>query len=172
MRLDRVDSVAVRADRGQPVAARDCLPVNALHEGLVDCRMALAAGGRNIELVDRRLGVVGGKNLVRAVAIGADRGLLRSFFDGAPMHAFLIGDEGLRALAVRLHQKLLPVASAAGDGNVGMIDRRLGIVGGQNLVRASVAVLAVCRRRSPACSLWRAGCARKPPAHPHGTGRR
>ena len=85
---------------------------------LLDSRVALAAGRRNIEFVNRRLGVVGGKNLVRAVAIGADRGLLRSLFDGQSMHALLVRDKSLRALAVRLHQELLPVAPAAGDGNL------------------------------------------------------
>ena len=62
------------------------------------------------------------------------------------MHALLVRDKGLAALPGRLHQKLLPVAPAAGGGDVVMIDRRFCIVGGQNLVRASVAVLAVCPR--------------------------
>jgi hypothetical protein len=32
------------------------------------------------------------------------------------MHALLVGGEGLGALAVRLHEELLPVAPAAGVG--------------------------------------------------------
>ncbi len=145
MRLDRVDSVAVGADRGQAVAARNSLPVNALHEGLRDLGVALAAGGRNVEFINRRLLIVGGKNLVRAVAIRADRGLLRALFDGHAMHAGLIGHKALGALAVRFDEKLLPVAPAAGDGNVRVIHRRFGIVRRKDLVRAAVTVLAVCR---------------------------
>ena len=48
------------------------------------------------------------------------------------MHAVLVGDEGLRALAVRLHQELLPVAPSAGDGNIGVIYRRFGVAAGEN----------------------------------------
>src|ERR1035441_2877846 len=113
MRLDRVNSVTVRANRSLCIPARKRLPVNALHEGVVDLRVALAACRRNIELVNRRFPVVGGKNLVRAMAIGADRGLLRSLFHRASVHALLIADEGLCALAARLHQEFLPVASSA-----------------------------------------------------------
>ena len=141
-RLDGVDAVAVGADRGELVAARDGLPVNALLEGVCDVRVALAAGGGNVELGDRRFGVAGGENFVRAVAIGADGGLLRAVGDGAAVHAVLVGDEGLRAFAVRLHEKLLPVAPAAGGGNVGVIDGRLGIARALNLVNVAVAVLA------------------------------
>src|ERR1017187_1197877 len=139
--------MAGRAARRLSVAPRNCLTVNALHEGRPDCRMAIAASRRNVELVDRGFGVIGGKNFMRAVAIGADRGLRRSLFDGASMHAFLVGDEGLGAFAVRLHQELLPMAPAAGIRNVAMIHWRLGIVGTQNLVCPSVTVLAACRRR-------------------------
>ncbi len=134
--------MAVSADRGELVAARDGLPVNALHEGVCDVGVALAAGGGNVELGDGRFGVVGGENFVRAVAIGADRGLLRSIGDGAAVHAVLVGEEGLRAFAVRLHEKLLPVAPAAGGGNIGVIDGRLGIARALNLVNVAVAVLA------------------------------
>jgi len=80
---------------------------------------------------------------VRAVAVGANRGLLRSVFSGTPMYAVLVRNEGLGADSIRLHQKLLPVTAAAGRGNVSVIHRRLYIVGGQNLVRASMAVLAI-----------------------------
>jgi len=146
MRLDRVDSVTVGANRSRPIPTRNCLSVNALREGICYCRMALAAGRWNIEFIDWRTGVAGGKYLVRAMAIGANRSLRRSVFGGVPMDAFLVRDEGLNANSVRLHQKLLPVAPAAGNGNVGVIDRRLGVISGQNLVRASMAILAVgCR---------------------------
>src|ERR1039458_242890 len=102
--------MAVRADRRQPIALEDALPVDALHEGVFDCRMALSAGLGNIELVDRRLLIVGGEYLMRAVAIGADGSLLRPIFDGLPMHALLVREEGLGALPIGLHQELLPMA--------------------------------------------------------------
>ena len=74
MRLDRVNSVAVRAYRRHPIAARNSLPVDALVEGLFDVGVALAAGSRNVELGDGRLGVVGRGDLMRAVAISAYSG--------------------------------------------------------------------------------------------------
>ena len=89
-RLDGMDAVAVGADRGELVAARDGLPVNALHESVCDIGVALAAGGGHVELGDGRFGVAGGENFVRAVAIGADRGLLRAVGDGAAVHAVLV----------------------------------------------------------------------------------
>ncbi len=79
-----------------------------------------------------------------AVAIGADGGLLRTVGDRPAVHALLIGDEWLGAFAVRLHEEPLPVAAAAGGGNVGVTHRRLGIVAGHELVDVAVAVLAGC----------------------------
>jgi len=79
---------------------------------------------------------------VDAVAIGADGGLLRAVSDGASVDAGLIGEEGLRGFAIRLHEELLPVAAAAGGGNVGVIDGRLGIVAGDDGVDVAVAILA------------------------------
>src|ERR1017187_7020405 len=148
MRFDRVDSVTVRANRSLCIPARKRLPVNALHEGVVDLRVALAACRRNIEFVDRRFAVVGGKNLVRAMTICTDRGLLRSLLRSASVHAFLVADEGLGALTARLHQKLLPVASATRVGNVFMIPRRLLGGGGHLCVRAAMAILASRRGRA------------------------
>ena len=63
------------------------------------------------------------------------------------MHAVLIGEERLRAFAVRLHQKLLPVAAAAGDGNIGVTHRRMRIIGSQHFMRPTVAAGAGGRRR-------------------------
>ena len=162
-------------------------------EGVGDVGVALAAGGGDVELGDGRLGVVGGENFVRAVAIGADGGLLRAVGDGAAVHAVLVGEEGLRAFAVRLHEKLLPVAAAAGGGNVGVIDGRLGIAGALDLVHVAVAILATggnlsalvdlgvdavlythCRhRRGTARSSPSAGASRAPgSSHPCGNPRR
>ena len=109
--------------------------------------MALAAGLGDIELVDRRLLIVGRKNLMRAVAICADRSLLRSLLDGESMHALLIGDERLVALPARFHQKLLSMAPTARRRDIVVAHRRFGVIGSQNLVRASVAILAICRLR-------------------------
>ncbi len=86
--------------------------------------------------------VAGGQDLVRTMAVGADCCLRRAFLDGASMHALLIGDEGLRAFAVGLHEELLTVTLAAGDGNVGVSDWRFGIVRATDLVRLAMAVLA------------------------------
>ena len=77
-----------------------------------------------------------------AVAIGADGGLLRAIGDGAAMDAGLVGEEGLRGFAIRLHEELLPVAAAAGGGNVGVIDGRFRIVAGDDGVDIAVAILA------------------------------
>ena len=74
VRLDRVDSVAVRADRSLPITSRQRLPMNTLDECLLDRRVALSAGRRNIEFVYRRLNILGGKYLVRAMTIAANRG--------------------------------------------------------------------------------------------------
>jgi len=81
-----------------------------------------------------------------AVAVGAYRGGLRSGFRCMPMNAFLIREKGLCAFSIRLHQELLPMASSASGGNVGVVYRRTGFRGCKNLVRASMAVLAVCRQ--------------------------
>ncbi len=77
-----------------------------------------------------------------AVAIGADGGLLRAIGDGAAVNAGLIGEEGLGGFAVRLHKKLLPVAAATGDGNVGAIDGGFWVVAGDDGMHVTVAVLA------------------------------
>ena len=51
VRLDGVDAVAIGADRGEHVAARNGLPVNAGVEGVGYIGVALAAGGRDVELL-------------------------------------------------------------------------------------------------------------------------
>jgi len=138
--LDGVDAVAICAYRGKPVAARNRLPVDALHVDALDLAVALPAGLRHVELVDQRLGVVGGQNVVGAMAVRAHRRALRSLLHRAPMHALLVRHKRLRAVAGRLHQELLPVAGPAGRGNVGVVDRRLCIAGRQNPVRIAMAI--------------------------------
>lgn len=153
VRLDGVDAVAISADRRLSVAVRDGLSVNAGIEGICDFRVALAACGRHIELVNGRRGLVGGENLVIAVAIGTDGGLLRSVGDGASVHARLIRDERLSADAVLFHEEFLPVAPAAGGGNVGVVDRRIRMAGRENAVLRSVAVNTCGRGGRSACGL-------------------
>jgi len=58
------------------------------------------------------------------------------------VHAVLIGNEGLRAFAVRFHEELLPMAAAAGGRDVGVVDGRFGIACPHYLVNVAVAVFA------------------------------
>src|SRR5208337_4216401 len=87
------------------------------------------------------------------MAIRSHRRLFRSLFNRQSVHALLVRDERLAALPVRFHQELLPVAPATGGGNIVMMHRRLGVVGGHDLVNATMAILAGCRRRSVAAGL-------------------
>src|SRR4051812_34381438 len=84
--------------------------------------------------------LIGGADFVAAVAVGTDGRLLRTIFDGLAVHALLIGDEGLRADAVRGGDELLPMAAAACDGDVGVIHGRGGISRRKRLVRAAMAI--------------------------------
>ena len=138
--------MAIGAGGRERIAARQRLAVNAHIESVGHIRVARAAGVRDGKLRDRRLRIVGGQNLVRAVAVGTDRGILRPVGHGAAVHARLIGDIRLRAFAVGLHQERLPVAAATGGWNVGVIHRRLGIAAAFDLVRVAVAILARGRR--------------------------
>ena len=73
MRFDGMDAVAVRANRRLPGSVRDRQAMNALPELLLHRPMALAAGGGKVESKDWRLGVGSARDVVRTVAIGADR---------------------------------------------------------------------------------------------------
>ena len=138
-----MNAVAVGADRRLPVAARDRLPVNALHVLLLDVVVALGAGGGNVELVDRRLRIGGGQDVVLAVAIGADRSFVGTGSHRFAVNALLVRIEGSGADAARRHDEFLPVAGAAGLRNVAARYLRLGIARRQNFVDAAVAVLAL-----------------------------
>src|SRR5208282_5964224 len=104
-----------------------------------DRLMTLGAGQGDVELEDGGFVVAGAANLMHAMAVGADGGLRGSVGYRAAVHAFLVGMKLLRALADAVHHDFLAVTGAAGGGNVVVMDRRLGIVGGNNLVRAAVA---------------------------------
>jgi hypothetical protein len=90
MRLDGMDAVAIRADRRKAVAPRDCLAVNALIEGLRDLSVALSAGIRDVELRDRRLGIVRRTDRMRTMTVSADGSLGGTLFRGAAMYAVLV----------------------------------------------------------------------------------
>ena len=134
--------MAVRTNRGLPVAAGDRLPVNALHEFLSDRLMTLGAGFRHVELEDGRLAVTGLQNFVRTVTIGTDRSLLRTCRNGSSVNALLIRDDQLRTVTTGGHHKFLSVAGSAGCRDIHVVDARLGIAGRQQLVRAAVAIRA------------------------------
>src|SRR5579864_3501814 len=113
-----MNAVAIGAHRRLTVAASDRLAMNALHEFLLHGLVTLRAGDRHVELEDRRLGIAGSENLVRAVAVGTHGSLIRSSGDCPAMHALLVGGEGLRAVAAGFHHKFLTVTAAAGRGDV------------------------------------------------------
>ncbi len=78
-----------------------------------------------------------------AVAVGADRSLVRTGSNRLAVYAFLVGVEGSGGHAARGHYKLLSVTGSAGLRNVAVRDLGLRIAGRQNLVHAAVAVLAL-----------------------------
>jgi len=76
VRLDGMNAMTVGAHRSLPVAAGNGLPVDALHEFLLHGLVTLRTGGRDVELKDRRLGITGGQDFMRAVTVGANRSFL------------------------------------------------------------------------------------------------
>lgn len=90
VRFNGVDAVTICANGRELIAARDGLSVNAGVEGVLNVRVALSARGRDIEFVDRRLGIGGREDRVRAVAIGAHGGFHGSVLDGTTVHAVLV----------------------------------------------------------------------------------
>ncbi len=171
MRLDGVNPVAVGARGRHCIAPRQRLPVNAHVECVRNVRVTLAASCRHIELRDRRFGIVGRQNLVRSMAIRAHRSILRPVCHCAAVHARLVRNERLRALPVRLHQKLLPVAAAAGGRDVGVVDRRAGSARTHDFMRVAVAVFdSVLLRSGRVCRPWRGCRGTTPPVRRHGTG--
>src|SRR5690242_15080006 len=114
--------------------------MNAGHELLLHAVMAFAAGCGHVELEDGRLGIRRGKNFVRTVAVGANCSSVLSGSHRVPVHTVLVSNERLSAQAAGLHDELLPVASTAGLRDVGVIDLRIGIAGGQQLVWTAVAI--------------------------------
>lgn len=131
--LDVVASVAIDA-RGRPLDARcQCHPVGRAGEMRLLCLMAFAASFRYVGLVDGRLGITGGKNVVRSVTIPAGRprmllafGLGRRNEPG--MDAFLIAVRIMAGQAINGPDNL-------GMGNLLRIQTRMTVLtlqGGMN----------------------------------------
>src|SRR5581483_3908738 len=77
---------------------------------------------------------------MRAMAVGADRCLVRSVGHGAAVNALLVRQERLRAVAAGFHHELLAVTCATGGGDIGVIHSRFWIAGRQQLMRAAVTI--------------------------------
>ena len=113
MRLNRVYSVAIRANGSLPVTLRHGGAVDAGLIFLRDGIVALATGHRHIEFEDRRFRIFRVQNFVRAVTIGADCRFFRSVGNRVAVHTLLIRSDHLRTQAILFHHKLLTVAGAA-----------------------------------------------------------
>lgn len=137
--------MTIGADGRELITSRDGLSVDADVKCVLNVAVTLAAGGRHTEFVDGRLRIVRRKDGVRTVAICADSSLHGAAFDGAAVNAFLIGHEGLRTYAVRLHEELLSVAAAACGRDMGVIDRGIRVAASQYRVCVSVAVKTIRR---------------------------
>jgi hypothetical protein len=116
-----VYSVAVGADGGKPVPAVDGLAVDALNVLVVLRFMALAAGGRHIELEDGCFRIARHQDIVHSVAISTDSSFLRSRGDGFAMDTLFVGKEYLSAESAGLHHEFLLVTIPAGIGDVAVI---------------------------------------------------
>ena len=131
MRLDGMDSVTVGANRRLPIRFGDCLSVNALLKLLRNLIVALAAGEWNVELEDRGLLVLGVENLVRAVAVRTDCGLVRSVGYCVPVDALLIRSHCLYAETGAVHDEFLTMARSASRRNAGVVHTRFRVAGRQ-----------------------------------------
>jgi len=78
-----------------PVAVSNGLAVDALGEFLLDLLMALGASRRRVELEDCRLGIARAQDLMGSMAITANRSLVGSRGNRAPVHALLIREKRL-----------------------------------------------------------------------------
>jgi len=93
---DEMLAVAVAAYRSAGEAIFHGLSMHAFVIGFGDLSVALAAGGRNIPVVDLRTGVPRGQNAMAAVAIGAGCGSAIAVHDGPSMNALLVEFDGMR----------------------------------------------------------------------------
>ena len=124
-REDAVLAVAVGAGGRLQNAFGDGLAVNALRVGVVDVRVALAAGGGDVLLPDFRMRIGDGQDVVHAVAVIARSGVFVALLDGAAMHALPICLDGANFGEHVLRGQLwIGVARAAGIGQMLLAHRR------------------------------------------------
>src|SRR5437868_15417222 len=76
------------------------------------------------------------------MAVGAHRRLLRPRGNGSSVDTLLVRKKRLRAMSAGFHYELLPVAGAAGGGNVRMVDSRFRVCGGEEFMGAAVTIRA------------------------------
>ncbi len=141
---DGVLAMAVGADGRVAHAGLDRRAVNAAEVGLLDVFVAFAAGAGNVLPVELGRGVGGPVQVVRAVAIGADRGVDFALLQqGDAVDALLVADDGGTLAEMKLlHLRRVAVAPPAGLGQIGAIHRRLRVAVVQQIVVAAVAILA------------------------------
>ena len=113
-RFDRVYAVAIGADRSVGVSGSQRLAVNALCKLSLLIGVALGAGHGNVGAEDRRSEVARAANVMRVVAIRADRGFFVSGGYQFAVYRLLIGKSGLAGHA----RHRLSVALPAHLGNV------------------------------------------------------
>ena len=89
--LDLMLRMAIDAGGGLTVALRPGLAVDALGDGLRDLLMALAAGGRQLVLMQARAGRLGRDDIVLPMAVDARGGALFTRLDREGMGAALVG---------------------------------------------------------------------------------
>ena len=138
--LDGVYAVAVGADRSVGIAGGQRLAVNALCKLSLLTGVALGAGHGHVGAEDRRSEVTRAANVMRAVAIRADRGFFVPGGYQFAVYRLLIGKSGLAGHA----RHRLSVALPAHLGDIDLRRTGLGITGGQNLMNIAVAAFAGC----------------------------
>src|SRR6185295_7373395 len=115
---NRMDAVAVGADRRVPVAARQRLAVNTFRVMRGDGGVAGAAGASHVELEDAGERIVGRTDGVMVVAVGADGRFRGTVGDRTAVDAGLIRDRRLVAQSRLCHRELLAVTGRARCGDV------------------------------------------------------
>ena len=141
--LDGMLAVTIGADRRIANSGRDGLAVNAARISLPHVIVAFPAGCGDGLPVQFRFGIRRAMQIMRPVAIRADRRIGDAVGVGQTMHALVVGNDD-RALAQLelLHFLDVPMAAAAGLWNVRAIHRGSGIAIIEQLMRAAVAILA------------------------------
>jgi len=152
---DVVFAVTVGADGGIGDAVGDGLAVNAFVVYFFDLRVARAAGGGDIPMIDFRARVTSGINGMAGVTIRAGRRGLISGGDGAAMDAQLVGFHRVGEGNLVFRQKIcVRMAGTACLRKIFFGDSRFKIVRRQHFMGRPVACLAggslriaiLCRR--------------------------